>query len=42
MRGTTGSMPIGYRWRSSKWFIIGTICIALFAGSSVVSVENKG
>ncbi|PLN74860.1 putative MFS transporter [Aspergillus taichungensis] len=30
MRGT-GSMPIGYRWRSSKWFIIGTICIALFA-----------
>lgn len=24
--------PIGYRWRSSTWFVLTTIAIAVFAG----------
>jgi hypothetical protein len=27
-------MPMGYNWRSSKAFVLGTISIALFAGLS--------
>lgn len=29
----SGEKPLGYHWRSSKWFIVSTISIALFAGS---------
>ncbi|ESZ90466.1 hypothetical protein SBOR_9160 [Sclerotinia borealis F-4128] len=25
------SLPIGFRWRSSKWFVLSTIAVALFA-----------
>ena len=31
---TEKALPIGYNWRSSKWFILSTIAIALFAGLS--------
>jgi hypothetical protein len=24
--------PMGYKWRSSKWFILATIAVALYAG----------
>lgn len=32
MRDHHERLPMGYKWRSSKWFIIATISIALYAG----------
>lgn len=33
--GDLNSNRIGYKWRSSKWFIVATVTIALFIGLSL-------
>jgi hypothetical protein len=34
------TLPLGYEWRSSQWFILVTIAIALFAGIYTQKIEH--
>lgn len=31
-----GKIPWGYRWRSSRWLILSTMTVALFAGKILI------